>query len=359
MAKRKKQSESWSSDPLLSAQRAGLIYTSDQSAGIKRHSKGDSFSYTLPSGKVCTDEQVLHRIHSLVIPPAWTQVWICPIANGHLQATGYDQKGRKQYRYHPDWNVIRNETKFYRLHAFVEYLPAIRKKVNEDLASPGISYRKVLALIVRLLEYTNIRIGNDEYRKLYGSFGLTTLRDKHVEINGSKTVFSFKGKKGVEHQITLQSKRLSALIKRCRDIPGYELFQYYDDNGQRQSIGSGDVNQYLKEITQDNFTAKDFRTWAGTLHAFRACCELGPFETPAEAKKNIVQVIDSVAERLGNTRTVCRKYYIHPHILESYEAGKLCDYFEKEEKSQEITEQLSPTEIIVKDLLASALPASQ
>lgn len=355
MTKTRKKVQKWDIDPTFSAQRAGLHYTSDQSPGISRKQRGDSFYYALPDGKVCKDKETLHRIHSLVIPPAWTNVWICTDPNGHLQATGVDQKGRKQYRYHPDWHAVRSETKFQRMHAFIEQLPAIRRKVNEDLALPGLSYRKVLALIVRLLEYTHIRIGNEEYRKLYGSFGLTTLRDKHVQINGAKTVFTFKGKKGVEHQISLKSRRLSQLIKQCRDIPGYELFQYYDENGQRHSIGSGDVNQYLKEITQDSFTAKDFRTWAGTLHAFRACCELGTFESVTEAKKNVAKIIDTVAEQLGNTRTVCRKYYIHPYILDSYEEGKLCEYFEKSEEGTEITEELSETEQIVKKLLTQAL----
>ncbi|MDJ1492732.1 DNA topoisomerase IB [Cytophagaceae bacterium DM2B3-1] len=355
MVKHSKKAEQLLLDPTVSAKRAGLIYTTDQTPGITRRLKGESFEYIYPNGKLCKDKATLKRIHSLVIPPAWEKVWICPDADGHLQATGFDQKGRKQYRYHPDWNAVRSETKFHRLHLFAEHLPAIRKKVNEDLASPGITYRKVLALIVRLLEYTNIRIGNDEYRKLYGSFGLTTLRDRHVKIEGTKTTFSFKGKKGVEHQIALQSRRLTQLIKQCRDIPGYELFQYYDEQGQRQNIGSSDVNNYLKEITQDSFTAKDFRTWAGTLQAFRTCCSLGEFTSAAEAKKNVVQVIEEVAQKLGNTRAVCKKYYIHPHILESYETGVLCDYFGKVSESGEITEELSEVETLVKDLLVKGM----
>ncbi len=353
MNKRTKKAKKWDASPIFSAQQAGLIYTSDQTPGISRKKRGDSFSYILPDGTTCKDKNTLDRINSLVIPPAWKEVWICPKNNGHLQATGIDEKGRKQYRYHPDWNAIRSETKFQRMNAFIEQLPVIRRKVNEDLALPGLSYRKVLALVVRLLEYTNIRIGNEEYRKLYGSFGLTTLRDKHVQFEGAKTLFTFKGKKGVHHEVSLKSKRLSRLIKQCRDIPGYELFQYYDKEGQRHSIGSGDVNAYLKEITQDSFTAKDFRTWAGTLQAFRTCCELGKFESEAEAKKNTIKVIDAVAKRLGNTRTVCRKYYIHPYVLECYEKGKLVDYFEKSEEGSEITEELSETELIVKKLLTS------
>ncbi len=352
---RRRKKEEWEADPTLSAQQAGLLYTTDKTPGISRKQVGEFFRYFGIDAKVCKDKEILKRIQSLVIPPAWTKVWICTQADGHLQATGFDQKGRKQYRYHPRWHATRSETKFHRLHTFIDHLPAIRRKVNEDLASSGITYRKVLALIVRLLEQTNIRIGNEEYRKLYGSFGLTTLRDKHVHINGTQTVFSFKGKKGVAHQITLKSKRLSQLIKQCRDIPGYELFQYYDEDGQRQSVGSGDVNKYLKEITQDNFTAKDFRTWSGTLHAFRACCELGNFESATDAKKNSSRVIDSVAERLGNTRTVCRNYYIHPCILECYEAGELSKYFEKSEEGIEVTEELSETEKIVKKLLIELL----
>ena len=348
---RRRKTAEWVTDPAASAERAGLHYTNDQTPGITRQPEGEGFAYFLPGGKRCHEEAALRRIASLVIPPAWTQVWICPSADGHLQATGYDSRNRKQYRYHPDWNAVRNETKFHRMHLFAEHLPAIRQRVNADLASPGITYRKVLALVVRVMERTHIRIGNEEYRKLYGSFGLTTLRDKHVKVTGGQAVFSFKGKKGVEHRISLKSRRLARLVGQCRDIPGQELFQYYDENGQRRPVTSGDVNAYLKEITNDSFTAKDFRTWAGTLHAFQACCKAGEFATAAEAKKNVLSVVDQVAERLGNTRTVCRKYYIHPHILDSYEAGKLCAYFGQEEKEAEDGD-LSGTEKAIKELLA-------
>lgn len=266
------------------------------------------------------------RIKHLVIPPAWQNVWICRLENGHLQATGFDTKNRKQYKYHPDWNKLRNQTKFYRLHDFGKVLPLIRLQIEKDLSLPGLPVEKVLAAVVGLMERTNIRVGNNFYEKLYGSFGLTTLKDKHVTIEGSKIKFSFKGKKGVMHDVTLKNKKLSNIVKKCRDIPGKELFQYYDENGERRSIDSGMVNEYIRKICGSDFTTKDFRTWAGTIHAFLALKEIGCCDTEAETKRRIVEVLDNVSKLLGNTRAVCKRYYVHPLILSLYENKKIEKY---------------------------------
>ncbi|MEO6732330.1 MAG: DNA topoisomerase IB, partial [Ferruginibacter sp.] len=271
----------------------------------------------------------LQRIRSLVLPPAWEDVWISTLENGHLQATGKDVKNRKQYRYHPSWNQLRNTTKFYRMLELGKVLPTIRKRLQHDLALPGLSKNKVLAVVISLMEKTGIRIGNEFYEKLYGSFGLTTLKDKHVDIRGSTIKFCFRGKKGVEHTISLQSKKLSKLVGHCRDIPGKELFQYIDEEGKRQSIESGMVNEYIREIAEAEFTAKDFRTWCGSVAALNAIREAGPFENEKEAKKKVLEVLDKVSQQLGNTRTVCKKYYVHPALLELYENGKLEKVLEK------------------------------
>jgi DNA topoisomerase-1 len=270
-------------------------------------------------GKKVTDKAILQRIKSLVIPPAWENVWICPLENGHLQVTGTDIKKRKQYKYHSLWNSLRNHTKYYRLLEFGKVLPTIRTQLEKDLALQGLPAEKVLALIVSLMERTNIRVGSNFYEKLYGSFGLTTLKNRHVTVNGNKLQFVFKGKKGVEHNITLKSKKLSALVKKCMDIPGKELFQYYDESGQKKPVDSGMVNEYIKKISTADFSAKDFRTWAGTLDAYVAFKELGMPENESDKKKKIVEVLDTVSKHLGNTRNVCKKYYIHPAILSLYE----------------------------------------
>jgi len=279
-------------------------------------------------GTTLTDEDTLERIRKLAIPPAWTDVWICPSAKGHLQATGRDARGRKQYRYHARWREVRDETKYDRMIAFGEALPKIRAKTDRDLALPGLPREKVLATVVQLLEKTLIRVGNDEYAKQNKSFGLTTMRDRHVVVNGSTVRFEFRGKSGKAHAIDLRNRKLAAIVKRCRDLPGYELFQYIDENGERQVIDSSDVNQYLREITGEDFTAKDFRTWYGTVLAARALREL-PSETPTEAKKKLVQAIEAVAGVLGNTKSVCRKCYIHPAIIESYLDRSLLDTLEQ------------------------------
>ena len=309
--------------PEESAASAGLRYVTDSAPGIRRKRAGSGFTYVGPDGRRITDEKALERIRKLAIPPAYTDVWICPAPNGHLQATGRDARGRKQYRYHPKWREARDETKYGRMVAFSEVLPKIRARVDADLGRPGLPREKVLATVVRLLECTNIRVGNDEYARANGSYGLTTLRDKHVEVSGGSLRFSFKGKSGKTHEVELSDRRLARIVQRCRDVPGEELFQYLDDDGGRQTIGSGDVNDYLREISGQEFTAKDFRTWAGTLLAVTALRDVGPMDTDREAKAAIVQAVDRVAEQLNNTRAVCRKYYIHPTVLESYLAGTM------------------------------------
>jgi DNA topoisomerase-1 len=309
--------------PEESAAAAGLRYVSDTGPGIRRKRSGSGFRYVGPDGRRITDGTALERIRKLAIPPAYTDVWICPSPDGHIQATGRDARGRKQYRYHPKWREARDETKFGRMVAFSEVLPKIRARVEADLARPGLPREKVLATVVRLLECTNIRVGNDEYARTNGSYGLTTLRDKHVEVSGGSLRFSFKGKSGKTHEVELSDRRLARIVRRCRDVPGEELFQYLDDDGRRQTIDSGDVNDYLREISGQEFTAKDFRTWAGTKLAVAALRELGPMATEREAKAAIVQAVDRVAGRLNNTRAVCRKYYIHPTVFETYLAGTM------------------------------------
>ncbi len=315
-------------DPLKTARAAHLVYVSDATTGIKRMKKAKDYSYYLKKQKV-TDETLLKRIKSLVIPPAWENVWICALENGHLQATGVDVKLRKQYRYHPAWNALRSHTKFYRLLAFGKALPAIRLQLEKDLSITDLTQQKVLATVVSLMVRTNIRIGNNVYEKLYGSFGLTTLKDRHVAFNGGSFKFSFVGKKGIRYDISLKNKKLAAIVQKCRDIPGKELFQYYDKDGTRHSIDSGTVNEYIKNISGKDFSAKDFRTWSGTVNAFLAFKEIGFADNDTETKKNVVKALDKVAEQLGNTRTVCKKYYIHPLIISLYENKSLDKYFKQ------------------------------
>lgn len=310
-------------DPVESAKAVGLRYVTDQSAGIRRKGGAGRFRYVDSDGKVVRESETLRRIKSLVLPPAWTNVWICPNPYGHLQATGYDVKGRKQYRYHTRWREVRDETKYSRMIAFGQALPKIRARVQDDLALRGLPRNKVLATVVRLLEISLIRVGNEEYARTNGSFGLTTMRDKHVDVSGSTVEFHFRGKGGKEHRIEVEDPRLSRIVKRCQDVPGQELFQYWDEEGVRQSIGSADVNQYLQEITGEEFSAKDFRTWAGTVLAARALQELCQVDSQAAAKKNIVRAIEAVSQMLGNTPTICRKCYVHPAVLEAYMDGAL------------------------------------
>ncbi len=324
-------------DPRESAKEAGLRYVTDAKPGIQRKKVGEEFQYIGLDGEPVRDEATLKRIKSLVIPPAWTDVWICPQANGHLQATGRDARGRKQSRYHPKWREVRDETKYERMAQFAEALPVIRKHVEEDLKLPGLPREKVLATIVKLMEETHIRVGNVEYAKENGSYGLTTMRNKHVEVEGSKVTFSFKGKSGVHHTVSLQDRRLAKIIRRCEDLPGYELFQYVGEDGEPHSIDSSDVNEYLREITGQHFTAKDFRTWAGTVLACDLLRGMGPFENETQAKKNVVEAVKAVAAKLGNTPAVCRKCYIHPAVLEAY-LGGISAQTAKEEIEEEIAE---------------------
>ena len=301
---------------------AHLRYVSDCAEGIKRVKKGTAYQYTFKGGKV-TDAETLERIRKLAIPPSWSDVWICQSSTGHIQATGKDLNGRKQYRYHSEWNALRNETKFHRLLEFGKSLPQLRKKIDNDLSRPELSENKVLATVVELMELTFIRIGNSGYEKLYGSYGLTTLKDKHVNIGQDKISFTFRGKKGVEHSISIRDRRLARIVKKCRDIPGKDLFQYYTAGGERRNIDSGMVNAYIKAGTEHDFSAKDFRTWAGSVKALEILSTLEAPPNNSIAKKTIVDVLDKVSAKLGNTRTVCRKYYVHPILLELYETGKL------------------------------------
>jgi DNA topoisomerase-1 len=333
-----KKLEKIGSDPKVTAKAAGLRYAANSDKGYFRIRNGNSFKYIDSERKNLKDKAVLERIQKLVIPPAWENVWICPYENGHLQVTGIDVKGRKQYRYHVNWNKIRNQSKFYKLRRFALALPKIRQQVEKDLSRKGLPYEKVVALVVKLIEMTNIRIGNDAYKKLYGSFGLTTLRDKHVKFENTTMYFDFVGKKGVKHKVNLQSKKLVNLVRKCKDIPGQELFQYYDDDGNRHTIGSGDINNYLKEVSEEDFTAKDFRSWAGSVNALCAFQEIGAYASETDCKRKIVEVIDSVAEKLGNTRTVCRKYYVHPTVIAAYEKGNIDQYkMVKNVKGNELT----------------------
>ncbi len=320
------------SDHLKSAEAINLVYVTDTQEGITRISNGDGFAFLLRN-KMVKDEKTLKRIKSLVLPPAWTNVWICLHENGHLQATGTDAKNRKQYKYHPLWNVLRNQTKFHHLYEFGKVLPAIRTQLQKDLNKQGLPQEKVLATIVSVMQCTCIRVGNSQYEKLYGSFGLTTLKDRHVSINGATAKFTFIGKKGIAHDIDLKSRRLANIVKQCKDIPGKELFQYYDDKGHRHPVDSGMVNNYIKEISGGQFTAKDFRTWAGTLHAIAAFKELETPDSVTATKKNIVSVLDSVAKQLGNTRTVCKKYYVHPRVIALYEDKSLGKYLKTADKA--------------------------
>jgi DNA topoisomerase-1 len=322
-------------DPVASAKAVHLIYTSDaETAGITRKKTGKKYSY-YKDGEKIRDKDEISRINKLVIPPAWENVWICALDNGHLQATGFDLKKRKQYRYHPLWSALRNHTKFYRMLQFGYALPDIRLHVEKDLALKNFEKRKILALIVSLMQRTNIRIGNNAYEKLYGSFGLTTLKGKHVKVQGQKISFHFKGKKGVMHDIDLKSKRLSKLIQKCKDIPGKELFQYIDDEGNRHTVDSGMVNDYIKEISGEDFTAKDFRTWSGTVSALIAFKEIGYAETHTEYKKKVKEALEIVASHLGNTSTVCRKYYVLPLVINLYENNTIKKYLDELEQIEE------------------------
>ena len=305
---------------------AGLRYVSDARPGITRKRAGRAFSYRDPQGRLIKDRKTLVRLRALAIPPAWTDVWICPDPRGHLQATGRDVRGRKQYRYHREWRAIRDSHKFDRILVFAQALPQIRARVDADLRRHGLSRERVLATIVRLLETTLIRVGNAEYARENKSFGLTTIRHQHVAVNGSTIAFEFRGKAGKVHKVTTRDRRLARVVRACHELPGQELFQYVDEDGARRDVDSADVNAYLQEISGEPFTAKDFRTWAGTVLASLALSEFESFDTQAAAKRNITRAIEQVANHLGNTVAVCRKAYIHPAILDSYLDGSLLEF---------------------------------
>jgi DNA topoisomerase I len=344
-------------DPRESAKVAGLSYVTDTKPGIRRKRSGKGFTYLDPDGKPIRDPVVLRRIASLAIPPAWTEVWISPKPLGHLQATGRDARGRKQYRYHPRWRDVRDETKYTRMLAFGAALPRIRRRIDADLARPGLPREKVLATVIRLLETTLIRVGNEEYARTNRSFGLTTMRDRHVAVDGAKVAFKFRGKSGIYHAIDLGDRRLARVVKRCRDLPGQDLFQYLDDDGQAQTIDSADVNAYLREVSGEDFTAKDFRTWAGTVLAALALQEFETFDSEAQAKRNIMRAIESVAERLGNTPTVCRKCYVHPEIIQSYLDGSVLQTLRAraEREMSGSLDELRPEEAAILALLQQRL----
>jgi DNA topoisomerase-1 len=342
-------------DPLASARSAGLVYTTDDGPGIRRIKRGKSFTYLDARKRPVKDKESLGRIRSLVIPPAWTEVWICPNPRGHLQATGRDARGRKQYRYHPKWREVRDSTKYERMIPFGRALPQIRRRTDADLRRDGLPREKVLAAVVRLLEKTFIRVGNDEYARDNKSFGLTTMRDGHVRVAGSTVRFIFRGKSGVEHALALDDKRLARIVKQCRDLPGQELFQFKNDLGAVVDIGSGDVNAYLKEITGEEFTSKDFRTWAGTVLAAELLRDFEQVDSDARAKKNVVAAIEQVAKQLGNTRAVCRQCYVHPAVIDAYLDGSMPKSLAQRARATKAVGKMTAAEAAVLGLLQRKL----
>jgi DNA topoisomerase-1 len=311
-------------DPEASAAVAQLRYVRDAEPGIRRQRSRHAFRYTLPDGRPVRDLDTLRRIKRLAIPPAGTDVWICTRPEGHLQAVGRDAKGRKQYRYHPRWREVRDETKYLRMVAFGRALPQIRAQVARDMAVPGLPRDKVLATVVRLLEATCIRVGNEEYARKNRSFGLTTLRSQHVKVHGSTLRFEFRGKGGKQHEVGVADRRLARIVAECRELPGYELFQYVDDDGARQTIDSSDVNDYVRRVSGQDFTAKDFRTWSGTVSAAR---ELSTRAAEGEraTKRTFAEAIATVAGQLGNTPTICRRCYVHPAVIDAFTRGQLAE----------------------------------
>jgi DNA topoisomerase-1 len=314
-----------SSDSRQAAKAANLRYVTDIVPGITRVRRGRGFSYHDSDGTRIIDKETLSRIRALAIPPAWHDVWIAPTANAHIQATGRDDKGRKQYRYHPRWRAVRDEIKYDHVTSFGHALPAIRRRVKRDLSRHGLPQEKVVATVVALLEATLIRIGNEEYARENKSYGLTTMRNRHVDVGSRSVRFHFRGKSGQYHEVSVSDRRIATIVKRCRELPGQELFQYVDDDGERCSVTSGDVNEYLHEITCESFSAKDFRTWAGTVLAADVLQEIGDGETDTDRTHNIVKAIEQVAEQLGNTPAVCRKCYVHPGILNAYLEGSFAE----------------------------------
>jgi DNA topoisomerase-1 len=345
------------SDPHTAAKAAGLRYVHDDRPGIRREPADGGFRYLDADGQPIEDEATLKRIRSLAIPPAYTDVWICPQPNGHLQATGRDARGRKQYRYHPKWRSVRDDVKYERMIKFGRALPLIRKHVERALALPGLPREKVLATIVYLLEATMMRIGNDEYARENKSYGLTTLRNRHVHIDGSEVEFRFRGKSGVWHDVKVHDRRLARIIARTRDLPGQDLFQYLDADGVRHTVGSADVNDWLRTITGEEYTAKDFRTWSGTVLAAMALREFERFDSDAQAKKNVVRAIEHVAEKLGNTPSVCRKCYVHPAVVDAYLDGSMLEGLlaRTEQELADDLRDLQPEEAAVLGMLQARL----
>jgi DNA topoisomerase-1 len=344
-------------DPREAAEAAGLVYVSDEDRGIRRERKGDTFVYYKPNGEPVTDEATLERIRKLAVPPAYVDVWICPKANGHLQATGRDARGRKQYRYHPQFREVREGNKYEHMMEFARALPAIRAKLAEHMALRGLPREKVLATVVHLLETTLIRVGNDDYARDNKSYGLTTLRNPHVKVEGSQLRFQFKGKSGKTWKLQVKDRRIARIVRACQDLPGQRLFQYQDEDGELREVTSADVNAYLREITGADITAKDFRTWAGTVMAAMALQEFEAFDTQATQKKNLKAAVERVSARLGNTPTICRKCYIHPEVLNAYVEGNLLLEIKGkvEEELSENLERLRPEEAAVLAMLEGRL----
>jgi DNA topoisomerase I len=339
-------------DPRRAAGVAELAYVTDAEPGIRRRRSGRGFRYLTPDARPLRDPREQERIRRLVIPPAWRDVWICPDPHGHIQAIGRDARGRRQYRYHPRWRQLRDEAKFSRLVAFGRALPTIRARVQAALSRPGMSREKVLALVVRLLEITLIRVGNEEYARENASFGLTTLRRRHVAVSGGALIFRFRGKSGKEHAFGIRDRRLSRIVKRCQELPGQELFRYVDDRGRKRAVGSADVNAYLRAVSGRDFTAKDFRTWAGTVRAAYALNALEPFTSARQAKRSLARAVESVAARLGNTPAICRRCYIHPVVVEAYLDGRLSNGLRQNESPPPVA-GLNAHEQAVLDMLVA------
>ncbi|MGZ8939288.1 MAG: DNA topoisomerase IB [Limisphaerales bacterium] len=323
-----------SAEGMQAAKSAGLIYFGDNTPGIRRIGSAKAPRYITADKRPVTDKITLARIKRLAIPPAWTEVWICPKDNGHLQATGRDAKGRKQYRYHPHWRQTRDESKYTRMLDFARALPKVRQRIERDLKKPGLPREKVLAAVIKILETGLIRVGNDEYARTNKSFGLTTMQDRHVDVNGSTIRFEFRGKSGKFHKIDIEDRHLANIVGGCQAIPGQELFQYFGDDGRPRDITSTDVNEYLQALTKSDFTAKDFRTWGGTVLAAMALQEFEKYDTKKQAKKNLVRAIEAVAQRLGNTPAICKKCYIHPEIMNAYLDGTMIGTFKKRAETE-------------------------
>jgi DNA topoisomerase-1 len=333
-----------------------LRYVSDERPGLRRERCGQGFRYRTAEGRLLRDRHILKRIRSLAIPPAWTDVWICPLDHGHLQATGRDERGRKQHLYHPRWREVRDQTKYERVTDFARALPVIRRQLQRDLAREGLYREKILATVVRLLEISLIRVGNEEYARDNKSYGLTTMKNRHATVRGAKIKFQFRGKSGKDHVVEVEDRRVARIVRACQDLPGQELFQYVDEAGGKHDVGSGDVNDYLRELTGRDFTAKDFRTWAGTLSAAAELRRLGPVENETDARKNVVAAIKATAQSLGNTPAVCRRSYVHPAVIRAYLDGTLIPGLDEwKGKARAATSwRLRPTEAAVLRFLKRA-----